>query len=33
MTYGLPVWYVVLADVAWYASRLWLRLLALLERR
>lgn len=29
--YGLPVWYVVLTDVAWYASRLWLRLLALFD--
>lgn len=30
--YGLPWWYVLVCDVAWHASRLWLRILAVISR-
>lgn len=30
--YGLPLWYVLLCDVVWYASRVWLRILAVIDR-
>ena len=28
----LPWWYVAVTEVAWYASRLWLRFLAVIDR-
>ena len=30
--YSLPWWYIAVTEVAWYASQLWLRLVALLNR-
>jgi len=29
---GLSWWYVVVCDIAWYGSRLWLRILAVIDR-